>query len=288
LGLQNYRSTPVNRRNYRWSAIIMGSIGHLRHKIIFCLVISTIATDVPGWSNPATPNLPLYSESFCLKVFEETAEKARSSTWQISDRDRHILTQCRAKFPTVVDPTIALPKATQCLDVVKTLVRDGTKKLKELELPDEQVRSLSRCDEVLAYYSIASDTMQPTLQPQDRIVVDRTSYQTQTPQRGDIVAVKLAAPTAAGTATAPLTNRIIGLPGETVKIVEGKVYIDDRPIPENYIVASSKQQFAPKLVPAGSYFILGDNRNNATIPSSTEFVTREAIVGKVIWHFGSK
>jgi signal peptidase I len=267
----------------------MGSIGYPRRNIIFCLlIISAIGRAVPGWSAPATPNSPLYSESFCLKVFEETAEQARSSTWQISDRDRHILTQCRAKFPTVVDPTIALPQATQCLDVVKTLVRDGTKKLKELELPDEQVRSLSRCDEVLAYYQIASDTMQPTLQPQDRIVVDRTSYQTQIPQRGDIVAVKLSSATTAGTATNPLTNRIIGLPGETVKIVEGKVYIDDRPIPENYIVAPSKQQLAAKLVPAGSYLLLGDNRDRATNPGSVEFVTREAILGKVIWHFGSK
>jgi signal peptidase I len=263
----------------------MRSIGHLRRNIIFCLVIGAIGREVPGLSAPATPSSPLYSESFCLKIFEETAEKARSSTWQISDRDRHILTQCRAKFPAVVDPTIALPKAAQCLELVKILVRDGTQKVKELELPEEQVRSLSRCDEVLAYYKISSDTMQPTLQPQERIVVDKTSYQTQTPQRGDIVAVT---PSAAGTTTDPLTNRIIGLPGETVKIVEGKVYIDNLPISESYIVASSTQQLADRVVPAGKYFILGDNRSNAEKSGSTEFVTREAIVGKVIWHFGSK
>jgi signal peptidase I len=266
----------------------MGSIEHLRHNIIFCLIIGAICTEMPGWSAPATPSSPLYSESFCLKVFEETAEKARSSTWQISDRDRHILTQCRAKFPTVVDPTVALPKAAQCLDVVKTLVRDGTKKLKDLELPDEQVRSLSRCDEVLTYYKVSSDTMQPTLQPQDRIVVDKTSYQTQTPQRGDVVAVKSSTAQTARTVADPLTNRIIGLPGETVKIAEGKVYINDRPIPENYIVAASKQQVAARVVPANNYFILGDNRNNAEKSGGTEFVTREAIVGKVIWHFGGK
>jgi signal peptidase I len=266
----------------------MRSIGHLRRNIILCLVIGAIGRAVPGWSAPATPSSPLYSESFCLKVFEETAEKARSSTWQISDRDRHILTQCRAKFPTTVDPTVALPKAAQCLDVVKTLVRDGTKKLKELELSEEQVRSLSRCDEVLAYYQISSDTMQPTLQPQERIVVDRTSYQTQTPQRGDIVAVQSSSATPAGTAADPLANRIIGLPGETVKIIEGKVYIDDRPIPESYVVAVSNQQLAARLVPANSYFVLGDNRNNAEKSGSTEFVAREAIVGKVIWHFGNK
>jgi signal peptidase I len=269
----------------------MRSIEYLHRYVIFGLAIWTIARAVPGWSAPATPSSPLYSEAFCLKVFEETAEKARSSNWQISDRDRHILTQCRAKFPTAVDPTtVALPKAAQCLDIVKTLVRDGTKKLQELELPEDQVKSLSRCDEVLAYYNISSNTMQPTLQPQDRIVVDRTSYQTQTPQRGDIVAVKpsTTTTTTTGTATDPLANRIIGLPGETVKIVEGKVYIDDRPIPESYIVTPSKQQLAARSIPANSYFMLGDNRNNAEKSGSTALVTREAIVGKVIWHFGSK
>jgi signal peptidase I len=265
----------------------MGSVEHLYRNIILCLVIGAIGRAVPVWSAPATSNSQLYSEAFCLKVFEETAEKARSSTWQISDRDRHILTQCRAKFPTVVDSTIVLPKAAQCLDVVKTLVLDGPKKLQELELPEEQIRSLSRCDEVLAYYKVSSDTMQPTLQPQERIVVDRTSYQTQTPQRGDIVAVKLASATA-GNAAEPVAHRIIGLPGETVKIVEGKVYIDERPIAENYIVAASKQQLAARSIPVDSYFILGDNRNNAENSGGTEVVTREAIVGKVIWHFGSK
>jgi signal peptidase I len=265
----------------------MKSVRHLRRNLILWLAIGASGT-MPGWSAPVTPSSPLYSESFCLKVFEETAEKARSSTWQISDRDRHILTQCRAKFPTVVDPTISLPKAAQCLDVVKTLVRDGTKKLKELELPDEQVRSLSRCDEVLTYYNLSSDTMQPTLQPQERLVVDRTSYQTQTPQRGDIVAVKSASATTAGTAADPLTNRIIGLPGETVKIVAGKVYINDRPIQEEYLAAPSQQRLAATIVPENSYFVLADNRKNTENLGAKEIVTREAIVGKVIWHFGSK
>jgi signal peptidase I len=263
----------------------MRSIGHLHRYLSFCLAIGAIGPALPGWSVPKTPSSPLYSEPFCLKVFEETTEKARASNWQISDRDRHILTQCRAKFPTAVDPTtVALPKAAQCLDVVKTLVRDGTKKLQELELPEDQVKSLSRCDEVLAYYNISSDTMQPTIKPQDRIVVDRTSYQTQTPQRGDIVAVK---PSSA-TTTEPLANRIVGLPGETVKIVEGKVYIDDRPIPESYVVTPSKQQLAARSIPANSYFMLGDNRNNAEKSGDPALVTREAIVGKVIWHFGGK
>ena len=242
----------------------------------------------PSWSDAVSPNLPIYSEPFCLKIFEETVEKARSSTWQISDRDRYILTQCRTKFPAVVDPTIPIPKATQCLDVVKTLVREGTKKLKELELPEEQVRSLSRCDEVLTYYNLPSDAMLPTLKSQDRIVIDKTSYQSQAPQRGDIVAVRGSAAIGSKNAPEPLTNRIIGLPGETVKIVDGKVYINDRPIREDYVATSSKLRYAAAVIPTNSYFVLGDNRNYAENLNTTAVVTREAIFGKVIWHFGSK
>jgi signal peptidase I len=258
-------------------------------KLVISVVICVLITKAqPSWSDAASPNLPIYSEAFCLKIFEETVEKARSSTWQISDRDRHILTQCRTKFPAAVDPTIPMPKAAQCLDVVKTLVRDGTKKLKELELPEEQVRSLSRCDEVLTYYNMPSDVMIPTLKPQDRIVIDKTSYQTQAPQRGDIVAVKGSKAIEAASASDPLTNRIIGLPGETVKIVDGKVYINDRLLREDYVTTASKVGSLSVAVPANGYFALGDNRNYAEDLGTTAVVTREAIVGKVIWHFGRK
>ncbi len=267
----------------------MNIFRQIRRNIVISVVMCGIVTRAqPSWSDTASPNLPIYSEAFCLKIFEETIERARSSTWQISDRDRHILTQCRTKFPTAVDPTIPIPKAAQCLDVVKTLVRDGTKKLKELELPEEQVRSLSRCDEVLTYYNMLSDVMLPTLKPQDRIVIDKTSYQTQAPQRADIIAVKGSKAIGAANASEPLTNRIIGLPGETVKIVDGKVYINDRPLREDYVTKASQVGSLAVVVPANCYFALGDNRNYAENLVATAVVTREAIVGKVIWHFGSK
>ena len=80
----------------------------------------------PSWSDVSPPvSAPVYSEPFCLKIFEEVVEKARSSSWRISDRDRHILTQCRTKFPPAINAQIPLPKAAECLFVVKTLVQGG-------------------------------------------------------------------------------------------------------------------------------------------------------------------
>ncbi len=262
--------------------------------IVATLIIWSVGLSQSLRSQTNSAKFPIYSESFCLKIFEEAVEKARSGTWQISDRDRHILTQCRAKFPTTVDASIPLPKAAQCLDVVKTLVRDGTKKVREIELPEEQVKSLARCDEILKYYDLAADTMSPTLKLRERLAIDRTSYQTQLPQRGDIIAFNLPAASRSSDNSVPSTSRIIGLPGETVKIVAGKIYINDRQLQEDYITTSATPRTATAIVPADSYFVLGDNRTVAdkspkpSLPATvaSEFVSRNAIVGKVIWHFG--
>ena len=91
--------------------------------ILLVVLVATIAQ--PGLSETPTNLDPVYSEPFCLKIFAEVAEKARSGSWQISDRDRHILTQCRTKFPPTVTAQIPLPTAAECVFVVKTLVEGG-------------------------------------------------------------------------------------------------------------------------------------------------------------------
>ncbi len=247
------------------------------------LVLGMIGAE-PGWSQVSpSASAPVYSEPFCLKIFEEVVEKARSSSWQISDRDRHILTQCRAKFPPAVNTQVPLPQAAECVYVVKTLVQEGLSKVKEIELPAEQLRSIERCDEVIQYYSLSADDMLPTLQPRERIIVDKTSYQTQAPQRGDIIVFHADRSGHAETQT-PLTQRAIGLPGETVKIENGRVYINNKLYREDYLNRSTTTRTELILVPANSYFVLGDNRQHSTGTT----IAREAILGKVIWHFGHK
>ena len=246
------------------------------------IVLGAMGTE-PSWSDVLpTGSAPVYSEPFCLKIFEEVVEKARSSSWQISDRDRHILTQCRTKFPPAATTQIPLPQASECLYVVKTLVQGGLSKVKEIELPAEQLRSIERCDEVIQYYSISSDNMLPTLPARDRIIVDKTSYQTQAPQRGDII-VFYPDRSVPAESQPPLTQRAIGLPGETVKIDKGKVYINGKLYRENYTTGITDRTDSI-IVPTNSYFALSDNRRDATGIT----IAREAILGKVIWHFGTK
>ena len=257
--------------------------GQYWQKSPILLVALGVTIAQPGWSDSPSSVDPVYSEPFCLKIFEEVAEKARSGSWQISDRDRHILTQCRTKFPPTVSAQIPLPTAAECVFVVKTLVEGGLSKVKEIELPEEQVRSIERCDEVLKYYAMPSVNMLPTLKPNQKIVVDKTSYQTQALQRGDVIVFNPPNPTQAEPSQQPLTRRAIGLPGETVRIENGKVYINGKFYSEDYITPSTTDRSRPRSfpIPKNSYLVVGDNRNTP----DESIVTKSAIVGKVVWHF---
>jgi signal peptidase I len=256
-------------------------IGKYWYRSTILLVSLGVIFAQPGWSDSSSSADPVYSEPFCLKIFEGVAEQARSGSWQISDRDRHILTQCRAKFPPTVNAQIPLPTAAECVFVVKTLVEGGLSKVKEIELPEEQVRSIERCDEVLKYYAMPSANMSPTLKPNQKIVVDKTSYQTQAPQRGDIVVFNLPNLGKSEQNPQPLTRRTIGLPGETVRIENGKVYINGRFYREDYVTISTTKQSRSFPIPKNSYLVVGDNRSSP----DESIVTKSAIVGKVVWHF---
>ena len=262
-------------------------MGQSWKKSTFLLVVLCLTIAEPSWSDVPPAPTPLFSESFCLKIFEGVVEQARSSAWQISDRDRHILTQCRSKFPPTANAKLPLPTATECVYVVKTLVQGGLSKVKEIELPPEQARSIERCDEVIKYYPLQSDNMLPTLKPNERIVVDKTVYQTQLPQRGDIVVFNLPNPPESSNIQEPVTQRVIGLPSEKVKVKNGVIYINSQLYNEDYITKSANW-YESVIVPANSYFVLDDNRNNSTDRRIWSIIPREAIAGKVIWQFGSK
>jgi signal peptidase I len=197
------------------------------------------------------------------------------------------LTQCRNKFPSTANAKIPLPTASECVYVVKTLVEGGLSKVKEIELPPEQARSIERCDEVIKYYPLSSENMLPTLKPNERIVVDKTVYQTQLPQRGDIIVFNLPNPPESANIQEPVTQRIIGLPSEKVKIKNGAIYINSKLYREDYITKSANW-YESVIVPANSYFVIDDNRNTSTNRQLWSLVPKDAIAGKVIWQFGSK
>ncbi|HEY9602357.1 MAG TPA: signal peptidase I [Allocoleopsis sp.] len=142
-------------------------------------------------------------------------------------------------------------------------------------------------------FEIPSKSMLPTLQVGDRIFVKKSS--SYSPQKGDVIVFK--APESAKTleAEADQTNskeeqffvkRAIGQPGQIVRVDNGLVYINDQPLQETYIAQPPAYQWGPEQVPAQSYFVMGDNRNNSFDSHIWGFLQQHYIVGrayKVFW-----
>jgi len=102
------------------------------------------------------------------------------------------------------------------------------------------------------------------------------------PSRGDIVVFH-----SPGQQRADLVKRIIGLPGETVQIVNGAVYIDDHRLDEPYITESWSGDLPQTFIPDDYYFVLGDNRNNSEDSRSPRvgLVARNQIIGKALFRW---
>lgn len=134
---------------------------------------------------------------------------------------------------------------------------------------------------------IPSESMVPTLQKYDKLIVDKLSYHFTDPQRGDIVVFS---PTDEIKKENPnlkdaFIKRIIGQPGDKVEVKGERVYVNDQPLRENYIEAPPEYQYGPVVVPPNSYLVLGDNRNNSYDSHFWGFVPRDNIIGRAIVRF---
>lgn len=131
-------------------------------------------------------------------------------------------------------------------------------------------------------YTVNGDSMLPTLQHGERLLVDKISYRFVEPSRGEIIVFKNPADT-----SEQFVKRVIGLPGDKVAISQGVVYVNDQLIEENYTFAPARIGFSPQIVPEGTYFVLGDNRNNSEDSrfSRVGFLPRNLIVGRAIWRY---
>jgi signal peptidase I len=132
---------------------------------------------------------------------------------------------------------------------------------------------------------IPAESMLPTLQVNDRLIIDKLAYRFSRPQRGDIIVFSPTENLQRQDYKEAFIKRIIGLPGDKVQVKNGKVYINDQPLQEDYIQALPNYEYGAEVVPANSYFVLGDSRNNSYDSHYWGFVPRQNIIGKATQRF---
>jgi signal peptidase I len=148
---------------------------------------------------------------------------------------------------------------------------------------------------------IPSGAMEPTLQVNDRVIVDKQKYKSQAPQRGEIIVFHPTKTLLEQDFKDDFIKRIIGLPGDRVELKDGKVYIGGVRLKEPYIKNNDGTFVEPCSYPGGTAFLakpvtigqnqylaLGDNRSNSYDGRCWGTIDRDEIVGqatKIFWPF---
>jgi signal peptidase I len=144
-------------------------------------------------------------------------------------------------------------------------------------------------------YRIPSESMLDTLRPGDRVLVNRAVYHVREPHRGDVIVFH-----APGDPKVVFIKRVVGVPGDVLSVKDGRLYVNGRERSEPYVHRTSGRldptlaQAAiagstihdpwslaePFTVPAGEYFVMGDNRTDSDDSRDWGTVERAAIVGE--------
>jgi len=122
---------------------------------------------------------------------------------------------------------------------------------------------------------IESISMQPTLYADDFVIVNKVSYKLGEPERGDVIVFRYPP----DPDREPYIKRLIGLPGDQVRVSDGTVFVNDVPLREPYISAPPNYE-GNWNVPEESLFVLGDNRNSSSDSHSWGMVPLENVIGK--------
>ena len=133
----------------------------------------------------------------------------------------------------------------------------------------------------LQTFIVVGSSMEPNFHWTQRLVINKTVYHFHEPERGDVIVFEPFTDQ-----TVDYIKRVIALPGDTVEVKQGIVYVNGSPLDEPYIKEPAREDFASDTIPDENYFVIGDNRNNSNDSRNGWTVPRQNIIGKVwlsIW-----
>lgn len=128
---------------------------------------------------------------------------------------------------------------------------------------------------IFEFIVVNGHSMENTLMADEKLFVTKVEYYFTEPARGDIVICHFPG------SKDYYVKRVIGLPGDTVAITGGTLYINGSPYTEGYIKEPMRRDYPETVVPEGRYFVMGDNRNDSNDSRAVGALERGAILSRV-------
>ncbi|MBM2821236.1 MAG: putative signal peptidase signal peptidase [Candidatus Berkelbacteria bacterium] len=138
---------------------------------------------------------------------------------------------------------------------------------------------------VLQPFMVEGNSMEPNYHDKEYLLVNQMTYRLRSPQRGETIIFKFPI-----NPQEDYIKRIIGLPGETVKISEGKVFINNKMLIEDFLTAGQQTNFGGgldqkyfKTLGENEYFVMGDNRDHSSDSRDWGILPKKNIIGRAWW-----